>query len=167
VADRRESQDLCFAAGLGSRAFLRRHGAPALRRPGRIVHMDGRELGDHEGQDAFTVGQRRGLGVADGDPLYVISKDADTATVTVGPRAALARSRVRLAGPRLHRGLAGVESARLRYGAAAIACRAAATADGGVELELERPAEAVAPGQLACLMAGDRVTGFGTIGEAA
>ena len=56
---------------LGSRAFLRRHGAPALRRPGQIVHIDGRRLGEHEGQDAFTVGQRRGLGVADGEPLYV------------------------------------------------------------------------------------------------
>jgi tRNA-specific 2-thiouridylase len=167
VADRRESQDLCFAAGLGNRAFLRRHGAPALRRPGRIVHLDGRELGGHDGQDAFTVGQRRGLGVADGDPLYVVSKDPDSATVTVGPRTALARSRVRLGDPRVHRGLAGVESARLRYGSAPIACRAAATADGGIELELERPAEAVAPGQLACLMAGDRVTGFGTIADAA
>jgi tRNA-specific 2-thiouridylase len=166
VADRRESQDLCFAAGLGSRAFLRRHGAPATRRPGRIVHLDGRRLGEHDGQDGFTVGQRRGLGVADGEPLYVVAKDAATATVTVGPRWALAATRVRLAAPSLHRGAGGVETARLRYGSAAIACRAVETADGGVELALERPAEAVAPGQLACLMAGDRVTGHGTIAEA-
>jgi tRNA-specific 2-thiouridylase len=166
VADRRESQDLCFAAGLGSRAFLRRHGAPAMRRPGRIVHLDGRRLGEHEGQDGFTVGQRRGLGVADGEPLYVVAKDAVTGTVTVGPRSALAATRVSLAAASLHRGAGGVETARLRYGSAAIPCRAVETADGGVELELERPAEAVAPGQLACLMDGDRVTGHGTIAGA-
>jgi tRNA-uridine 2-sulfurtransferase len=166
VADRRESQDLCFAAGLGSRGFLRRHGAPALRRPGRIVHLDGRPLGEHDGQDGFTVGQRRGLGVAGGEPLYVVAKDAETATVTVGPRSALAATRVRLAGVSLHRGPGGVEAARLRYGSAAIPCRVS-EAPGGAELELEHPAEAVAPGQLACLMAGDRVTGHGTIAEAA
>jgi tRNA U34 2-thiouridine synthase MnmA/TrmU len=67
----------------------------------------------------------------------------------------------------MHRAPEGVGSVRLRYGSAAIACRAAAAPDGAVELELERPAEAVAPGQLACLMAGDRVTGFGTIADAA
>ncbi|MBN1530423.1 MAG: tRNA 2-thiouridine(34) synthase MnmA [Thermoleophilaceae bacterium] len=165
VADRRESQDLCFAAGLGNRAFLRRHGAPALRRPGRIVHLDGRRLGEHDGQDAFTVGQRRGLGVAGGEPLYVVSKDAETATVTVGPRSALAATSVLLTGPHLHRGPDGVESARLRYGSAPIPCRATET-PAGVELELMQPAEAVAPGQLACLMAGDRVTGHGTIARA-
>ena len=64
VADRRESQDLCFAAGLGSRGFLRRHGPAGLRRPGPIVDADGRELGSHDGQHGFTVGQRRGIGVA-------------------------------------------------------------------------------------------------------
>ena len=61
VADKRESQDLCFVAGLGSRAFLRRHGGPRLRRPGEIVDEDGRVLGRHDGQHEFTVGQRRGL----------------------------------------------------------------------------------------------------------
>ena len=87
--------------------------------------------------------------------------------MTVGPRTALAGRACGSTGQRVHRGLAGVESARLRYRSAPIACSAAATPDGGVELQLERPAEAVAPGQLACLMAGDRVIGFGTIAEAA
>jgi len=166
VADRRESQDLCFAAGLGSRGFLRRHGPAGLRRPGPIVDAEGRELGRHDGQHGFTVGQRRGIGVAGAEPLYVLSKDARTATVTVGPREALAVTRVRLERQQLHRGTAGVEAARLRYGSAEIPCRVAEAADGTVELELARPAQAVAPGQLACLLSGDRVTGYGTIVEA-
>ena len=165
VADRRESQDLCFAAGLGTRAFLRRHGPAGLRRPGPIVDADGRELGRHDGQHAFTVGQRRGLGLASGEPLYVLAKDAGTATVTVGPRKALGASRVRVERPRLHRGIEAVRAVRLRYGSADIACRAVASADGAIELELSHPAEAVAPGQLACLLLGDRVTGCGTIAE--
>ena len=63
VADKRESQDLCFVAGLGGRAFLQRHGGPRLRRPGEIVDATGRVLGHHDGQHEFTVGQRRGLNV--------------------------------------------------------------------------------------------------------
>ena len=64
VADKRESQDLCFVAGLGGRAFLQRHGGPRLRRPGEIVDRSGTVLGRHDGQHNFTVGQRRGVGVA-------------------------------------------------------------------------------------------------------
>ena len=166
VADRRESQDLCFAAGLGTKAFLRRHGSPGVRRPGRIVDVEGRELGRHEGQHGFTVGQRRGLGVASERPLYVLAKDAGAATVTVGPRAALAVTQVTLERSQLHRGMAAVQAARLRYGAAAIPCRALEPGHGTLRLELARPAEGVAPGQLACLLSGDVVTGFGTIVEA-
>src|SRR5829696_3064079 len=84
VADKRESQDLCFVAGLGGRAFLRRHGGPRLRRPGPIVDRDGNVLGRHDGQHEFTVGQRRGLDLASPEPLYVLERDAATATVTVG-----------------------------------------------------------------------------------
>ena len=63
VADKRESQDLCFVAGLGGRAFLQRHGGPRLRKPGDIVDRGGTVLGRHDGQHNFTVGQRRGLGL--------------------------------------------------------------------------------------------------------
>ena len=74
VADKRESQDLCFVAGLGGRGFLRRHGGPRLRRPGPIVERDGRVVGRHEGQHEFTVGQRRGLNVSGSEPLYVLTR---------------------------------------------------------------------------------------------
>ncbi len=126
VADKRESQDLCFVAGLGGRAFLRRHGGPRLRKPGEIVDRDGRVLGRHDGQHEFTVGQRRGLGVGGPEPLYVLDKDAATNRVTVGPRAALARTRVRLSDTRLHRPAGSVEHVRLRYHAEPLPCSARA-----------------------------------------
>ena len=77
VADKRESQDLCFVAGLGGRAFLRRHGGPRLRTPGEIVDRGGNVLGRHEGQHNYTVGQRRGLDLASSEPLYVLERDAE------------------------------------------------------------------------------------------
>jgi tRNA-uridine 2-sulfurtransferase len=165
VADNRESQDLCFVAGLGGRAFLQRHGGPRLRKPGEIVDRKGTVLGRHEGHHNYTVGQRRGLGLATSEPVYVLEKDAATNRVVVGPKAALQASRVKLEGVALHRPAAQVESVRLRYHGQPVPCRAHVQEDGSVELELERPAHAVAPGQLACLMRQDRVVGEGTIGE--
>jgi tRNA-specific 2-thiouridylase len=165
VADRRESQDLCFVAGLGGRAFLQRHGGPRLRRPGEIVTRDGEVVGRHEGQHNYTVGQRRGLGVASSEPLYVIEKDAESNRVVVGPKDALATTRIRLEDATLHRPASDVERVRLRYHAEPVACTAHVQDDGRVELRLARAATAVAPGQLACLMRKDRVVGEGTIGE--
>jgi tRNA-specific 2-thiouridylase len=165
VADKRESQDLCFVAGLGGRAFLRRHGGRRLRQPGAIVDREGRVLGRHDGQHEFTVGQRRGLGVASSEPLYVVRKEARAGTVTVGPREALATSVVRLEDARLHRPAEQVRQVRLRYHAKPFPCRVRRYGDGDLELELDEPAEAVAPGQLACLMRDDCVVGEGTIGE--
>jgi len=165
VADKRESQDLCFVAGLGGRAFLQRHGGPRLRRSGPIVDRDGRVLGRHEGHHNYTVGQRRGLGVATPEPVYVLEKDAATNTVVVGSKDELATTRVPLDDVTLHRDPGQVETVRLRYHAHPIACQALVRKNGGMEIELERPAHAVAPGQLACLMSQDRVVGEGTIGE--
>jgi tRNA-uridine 2-sulfurtransferase len=163
VADKRESQDLCFVAGLGGRAFLRRHGGPRLRKPGEIVDADGRVLGHHEGQHEFTVGQRRGLNLGAPQPLYVLSRDATTNRVTVGPKAALATRSVRLEDARLHRPADAVDHVRLRYHARPLACHARAAGEGALELELAEPADAAAPGQLACLMRDDCVVGEGTI----
>src|ERR687897_984661 len=165
VADKRESQDLCFVAGLGGRAFLQRHGGPRLRRPGEIVDRQGPGLRRHHGQHNFTVGPRRGLGVAAPEPVYVLEKDAATNTVVVGSKDELATTRVPLDDVTLHRDPGQVETVRLRYHAHPIACRVLVRENGGMEVELERAAHAVAPGQLACLMSQDRVVGEGTIGE--
>jgi tRNA-specific 2-thiouridylase len=164
VADKRESQDLCFVAGLGGRAFLQRHGGPRLRKPGDIVDRGGTVLGRHDGQHNFTVGQRRGLNISSSEPVYVLSRDAETNQVVVGPREALATTLVPLDDATLHRAPHEVETVRLRYHAEPLACRVHVQDDGTLQLELDRPANGVAPGQLACLMREDRVVGEGTIG---
>ena len=102
VASKPDSQDLCFLAGTGKAAFLARHGRLADR-PGDLVDAGGRVLGRHRGHHHFTVGQRRGLGVAATEPLYVLAKDARSNRVTVGPREALATATVPVRGARLHR----------------------------------------------------------------
>jgi tRNA-specific 2-thiouridylase len=165
VAERPESQDLCFLSGTTSEDFVRRHGAPS--QPGEIVDLDGRTLGEHDGQHRFTVGQRRGIGVAAREPLYVLRKDASTGAVTVGPREALATSTVSVAGVMLHRDAAEVDRVKLRYRSAPAACRIPAGAGPGrhrtLQIELDEPVNGVAPGQTACLMRGDSVIGFATI----
>jgi tRNA-specific 2-thiouridylase len=166
VADKRESQDLCFVAGLGGRAFLQRHGGPRLRRPGEIVDRQGRVLGRHEGHHNYTVGQRRGLGIATAEPMYVLEKDPSANRVVVGAREELRVRQIALEDATLHRPASDVQSVRLRYHAEPIPCRAWKQG-GEVIVELERDALAVAPGQLACLMRQDRVVGEGTIGEPA
>ncbi len=118
------------------------------------------------GHHLFTVGQRRGLGVGGSEPLYVLGTDARENTVTVGPRERLARRTVRVRGARLHRPGSVVDRVRLRYHSAALPCSLAGVAAGEheeLELELGEPAYGVAPGQTACLMAGDLVVGRATI----
>jgi tRNA-uridine 2-sulfurtransferase len=165
VADKRESQDLCFVAGLGGRAFLQRHGGPRLRKPGEIVDRSGTVLGRHEGQHNYTVGQRRGLNLHSPEPLYVLKKDASTNRVVVGPKEALATTRIRLEDATLHRDLGEIDRVRIRYHSEPLGCAIHVQDDGSLELELDRPANGVAPGQLACLMRQDRVLGEATIGE--
>ena len=88
VANKPDSQDICFVPN-GDYAEVIRKLRPNAAEPGEIVHMDGRVLGQHEGIIHYTVGQRRGLGVATGEPLYVVRLDADAKRVVVGPREAL------------------------------------------------------------------------------
>jgi tRNA-specific 2-thiouridylase len=171
VADKPDSQDLCFLAGAGGRdAFLRRH-APDLVEAdagGEIVDLDGRVLGRHGGQRNFTVGQRRGLGVAAGEPLFVVDKDVASGRVRVGPRAALRATRVTVRAANLRRPAAVVDRVKLRYRSdplpGCVAEHAPAGRHSRLTLELDQPAEGVAPGQTACLMQGNRIVGWGVIG---
>ncbi|PZU95639.1 MAG: tRNA 2-thiouridine(34) synthase MnmA [Chelatococcus sp.] len=88
IADKPDSQDICFVPQ-GRYADLIERLKPGAARPGDIVHLDGRVLGQHEGVLRYTVGQRKGLGISSGEPLYVLRLDADAARVIVGPREAL------------------------------------------------------------------------------
>jgi len=95
VADKHDSQDICFVPS-GRYADVIRRLQPEAATAGEIVHIDGRVIGRHEGIINFTVGQRRGIGVATGEPLYVVHLDPDRRRVIVGPRAALATHRLQL-----------------------------------------------------------------------
>jgi tRNA-specific 2-thiouridylase len=164
VAAKRESQDLCFLAGQGKRAFLARH-ARRRERPGEIVDATGRVLGRHRGHHDFTVGQRRGLGVSGYEPLYVLATDAVANRVVVGPRQELATQRVRVRDAFLLRAGHRVDRVKLRYRSRPIGCAVEAAAGHHRELwlDLDEPAYGVAPGQIACLMGGELVLGHATI----
>jgi tRNA-uridine 2-sulfurtransferase len=163
VAGRAESQDLCFLAGQGKREFLRRH-AGLEERAGEVVDRDGRVLGTHRGHHNFTVGQRRGLGVASADPLYVLQTDAVENRVVAGTRDELATRRVRIRGATLHRGAERVNRVRLRYHSPERECTLEVAGDQGeATVALAEPIDGAAPGQLASLMDGDLIVGHGTI----
>lgn len=166
VADKADSQDLCFLAGTDRGRFLARHGGLRERR-GEIADRTGRVLGHHLGQHYFTVGQRRGLRVTAAEPLYVLDKDAATNRVVVGPPGELRTSRVAVRGARLHRPGCEVDRVKLRYRSKPLAAKLLGDPPAGrhaaLEVELDDPADAAAPGQLACLMRGELVIGWGTI----
>jgi tRNA-specific 2-thiouridylase len=158
VASRAESQEACFLAGGDYRDFLERHGlAPAA---GTVVDEDGNELGRHTGFWRFTPGQRKGLGVAAGQPLYALRSEPRTNTVVVGPRAALATTEVTVRG-RLHASAARAQ-AKLRHRSPAVGADVTPT-ENGFDLRLDEPAYGVAAGQAAVLYVGDAVIGAGTI----
>jgi tRNA-uridine 2-sulfurtransferase len=93
IADKPDSQDICFVPN-GNYADVIRKLRPNAAEPGEIVHMDGRVLGTHDGIIHFTIGQRRGIGIATGEPLYVVRLDANQRRVVVGPREALATRKI-------------------------------------------------------------------------
>lgn len=95
IADKSDSQDICFVPN-GRYVDLIRNLKPGAAEAGDIVHIDGRVLGRHDGIINYTVGQRRGIGVALGAPLYVVDLDPATRRVIVGPREALATYRLHL-----------------------------------------------------------------------
>jgi tRNA-specific 2-thiouridylase len=169
VAGKPDSQDLCFLAGTDRARFLARHGRIGDRN-GAIVDRDGTVLARHRGQHRFTVGQRRGIGVANGAPLYVLDKEPESNSVIVGPLSALRTRSVALRGSRLHRPGARVDRVKLRYRSRPLAARLvgapAAGRHAALTVELEEEVYGAAPGQLACLMDGELVVGLGTITRA-
>jgi len=158
AARRAESQEACFLAGGDYRSFLERQGVAS--QPGAIVDEAGNELGRHDGVWRFTPGQRRGLRVAGSEPLYAIRVDRGSNAVVAGPREALACSTVEVEGT-LHVPVDHA-AAKLRYRSEPVRARVEPTGRGFV-LELEEPAFAVAPGQIAALYHDDAIVGSGVI----
>jgi tRNA-uridine 2-sulfurtransferase len=168
VASKAESQDLCFLSGQGKSDFLRRHGG-LREREGKLLDRSGKAIGRHRGHHNFTVGQRRGIGGGAEEPLYVLSTDAVSNTVTVGPRRDLMARRVQLHNAVLHRAGGSVDAVRLRYRARPVPA-AVATMDRGthprLEIALAEDFAGVSPGQTAVLLCGEAIVGHGTIAAA-
>jgi tRNA-specific 2-thiouridylase len=166
VARKPDSQDLCFLAGTRQRAFLERHGG-LEQRPGPIVTDTGEVLGQHDGAHIYTVGQRHGLGIAAAEPLYVLATDTSSNTVLVGPRQALLAPEIPVREMTLHRPGETVDGVRIRAHGRRFQCRLPGGLPAGrherAGIELASAAERTAPGQLACLYAGDLVVGHATI----
>ena len=166
VARKRDSQDLCFLAGTRHGDFLERHGGLATH-PGPIHDQQGTVLGEHAGAHRYTVGQRHGLGISARQPLYVLSTDTRANVVTVGPRHQLLAAALTVRDATLHRDARCVDGVRVRAHGRRFPCRLPGELDAGehphVTVQLEEPAERTAPGQFACLYAGELVVGYGTI----
>ncbi len=181
VADKPDSHDVCFIPDGDTAGFLRRRLGAA---PGPVRDLTGATVGAHEGAYAFTVGQRRGLGLAtpaaDGEPRYVLEVSPAARTVTVGPREALDVTgldgeHLRWCGPTPQlpapvlvqvRAHGEAVAATASWLVAAPAQGASPEADGdraGLRLELAQPLRGVAPGQSAVLYDGDRVLGSVTV----
>ncbi|HSR93537.1 MAG TPA: tRNA 2-thiouridine(34) synthase MnmA [Solirubrobacterales bacterium] len=168
VAEKPESQDLCFLAGQGKGRFLRRH-AGLGEREGAVLDRSGRSIGRHRGHHNFTVGQRRGIGVAAAEPLYVLATDAAANTVTVGSRADLATNRVRIRDAVLHRDGGRVDAVKLRSHATPVPASVSGVGAGrhaDLAVELGEPFDAASPGQAAVLLCGEAIVGHGTIASA-
>ncbi|WP_062208005.1 tRNA 2-thiouridine(34) synthase MnmA [Aureimonas sp. AU12] len=161
VASKPDSQDICFVSkGRYSDVITKLR--PDAGAPGDLVHVDGRVLGRHEGILHFTVGQRRGLGVSSGEPLYVVAIDARAARVTVGPREALQTRRLALRsinwlgeGTAIDAALAG-RPVFVKIRSTRPPAPARLVEDGGeVMVELGAGEEGVSPGQACVFYAGE------------
>jgi tRNA-uridine 2-sulfurtransferase len=165
-ADRPESQDICFVPGGDYRNLLREERADSLR-PGPIVDMQGRELGRHEGLPLYTIGQRRGLGIAAAQPLYVTALDPARNAVVVGPQAALDRcaldaTQVTFVSSEWPDAPFDCQ-AQIRSHAAPVDARVTPGSPGHIHVEFARPQRAISPGQAVVLYDGDVVLGGGRI----
>jgi len=166
VADKPDSQEICFVPSGDYRDVVREERPDAFT-GGEIVDTAGRHLGVHEGVASFTVGQRKGLGIAAKEPLYVLRIEPDARRVVVGPRAELGAFTCALRDVTWTRGAppdAPLDAlVCLRYRAAPVRATVEPTEDGAALLRFTEKAWPVTPGQAAVFYEGEAVVGGGTI----
>ena len=165
VAEKPDSHEICFVSNGDHAAFVERHHpAPG---GGEIRDLHGRVLGRHEGVHRFTVGQRKGLGLASPIPLYVVGIEAATNSVTVGPRDALARDTLTASGVNWIAGTPPASGARvtaqIRYRHKEAPASITPVDNGRVQVKFDEPQIAVAPGQAVVFYDGEVVVGGGGI----
>jgi tRNA-specific 2-thiouridylase len=162
----KESQEICFVAQGDYRSFIESE-APASRRPGNFTDTAGNVLGRHEGIAYYTPGQRRGLGIATGQRLYVQKVVAESQTVVLGPEESLFDSRCSVADLNLFDPTCLSEprqaDVKVRYATPAAPAELVPNQDGSVTVQFRIPQRALSPGQSAVFYDGDRVLGGGVI----
>ncbi len=166
VAERPDSQDLCFLADNDYRRFLTEH-APGVARPGPIVNRAGKVLGQHQGLPFYTLGQRKGIGVAGPAPYYVLGADPERNALIVGPAAELGQTTMRVGRVNWVGGLAPTEpfecGIKIRYKAAERRGTVTPLGPDRAGVTLHEPARDITPGQAAVFYADDVCLGGGII----
>ena len=166
VAGKPESQDICFVPTRDYRDYLREHDPGSLR-PGPIRDSSGRVIGSHQGIAQYTVGQRRGLGIASSKPLFVTEIWAEENTLIVDEEASLYREEARVASVNwvaIDRPSGPVQVvAKARYKAEMVPATLEAVTDGCARVVFDTPQRALTPGQTIVFYQGDLVVGGGTL----
>ncbi len=166
VFNKPDSQEICFVPDNDYAGLVERR-SPESMGDGPVLDLEGREIGRHSGHQRFTIGQRKGVRVAAGYPLYVINKDASANSITVGPREALAAAGCIaedlnwLADPNPQDWIRC--QSRIRYNAEPVSSKVRVRADGRLEVRFDVEQDAVAPGQAVVCYDGDVVLGGGWI----
>ncbi len=166
VADRPDSQDLCFLAGGDYRAFLQRH-APQVAQPGKIVNRQGVELGEHQGLAFYTIGQRKGIRIAAAEPYYVIDKDLVRNELIVGGLSELGRVELLASGVNWNSGAATQQpfaaEVKIRYTAREAAATVTPLGEHEARVTFAEPLRDITPGQRAVFYQGEVCLGGGMI----
>jgi tRNA-specific 2-thiouridylase len=165
IADKPDSQDICFVP-TGGYAKVIETLRPGLSEPGEIMHVDGRVLGAHQGIIHYTVGQRKGLGIGGGDPLFVLKLDAEKKRVIVGPKEALAHPAFTIKELNwLSDACGDIANVRVKMRSlqSPVAADVLGVAEQKATIKLHTPYEGIAPGQACVIYDGDRVLGGGWI----
>jgi len=166
VAEKSDSQDLCFLGGQDYRDFLARY-APQTQMPGRSVDRHGNTLGEHGGLANYTIGQRKGLGLSSEAPLFVLKKDIAENTLVVGYKEELGSDHFFVSQFNWISGKIPGDVLRgevkIRYKARPARATVHPQADGSVTIALDEPLRDITPGQLAVVYQEDTVIGSGII----
>lgn len=166
IADKPDSQDICFVPNGNYRDVINRE-RPDANKPGRFLHIDGYDLGEHKGIASYTIGQRKGLGIAVGEPIYVIKIDPQSNTVYVGPESALVKTKFLLRDTNwLATDLAPVNlevTVKIRSTTLGVKARLNVLENKQIEVILLEEEKAISPGQACVFYHETRVLGGGWI----
>jgi tRNA-specific 2-thiouridylase len=167
VFNKPDSQEICFVPNQDYAALVKRR-SPNMFTPGQLVTADGKVVGSHEGHQHFTIGQRKGVGVAFGYPIYVVDIDPASNTVTLGEQGALFKSsltarQINLLSLRLQGATSMTCQAKIRYNHQPQPARVTHSGADELKVEFDNPQAAITPGQPVVLYDGDIVLGGGWI----